>query len=107
MKVLIQPLETTHLTRLRHCCFPPFRSRLEQQFDPATSKFPVAQLIVGEQVDVAVAGDGLGQHLLIGGLDQLVDQLGRQDVLDLEPGRRRLGAQRDQQVRLARPRIAD
>ncbi|WP_435054284.1 hypothetical protein [Nonomuraea angiospora] len=64
---------------------------LEQQFGSVPIKLHVAELINAKQIDAAVAGDGLGQHLLVGGLDQLVDQLGRQGVLDLEPGQRGLG----------------
>jgi hypothetical protein len=53
---------------------------LEQQLGTAAVQLHVPQLINAEQVDAAVAGDGLGQLLVVGGLDQLINQLGRQHV---------------------------
>jgi hypothetical protein len=55
----------------------------------------------------AVAGDGLDKLLVVGGFDQLVDELCGQGVADPEPGHGGLGAQRDQQVRLAGAAVAD
>ena len=60
---------------------------LEQQLGAAAVQGHVAELVDAEQVDAAVAGDGLGQDLLVGGLDQLVDQLRGKDVLDPVAGR--------------------
>ena len=80
---------------------------LEEQFGAAAVKFHVAQFVQAEQVDAAVAGDGLGQLLVVGGLDELVDQFGGQRVADPEAGLGGRGAQRDQQVRLAGARLTD
>ena len=49
---------------------------LEQQFGAAPVQLEVTQLIQAQKVDAAVAGDGAGQGLVVGGLDELVDQGG-------------------------------
>src|SRR5919108_3260158 len=59
-----------------------FGEDLEQQLGAAAVELEVAQLVQAEQVDPAVAGDGAGQGLVIGGLDELVDQRGGRGVLD-------------------------
>ena len=59
-----------------------FGEDLEQQLGAAAVELEVAQLVQAEQVDAAVAGDGAGQGLVVGGLDELVDQRGRGDVAD-------------------------
>ncbi|MBB4987381.1 hypothetical protein GGE06_008354 [Streptomyces sp. SFB5A] len=48
---------------------------LEQQLGAVAVEFHVAELVDAEEVDAAVAGDRLGELLLVGGLDELVDQL--------------------------------
>ncbi|MFI0482271.1 hypothetical protein [Actinomadura sp. 9N215] len=48
------------------------------QLGAAAVEFHVAQLIGAGQVDAAVGGDGHGELLVVGGLDQFVDQLGGQ-----------------------------
>ena len=60
----------------------PFGEDLEQQFGAAAVEFHVAEFVEAEQIDAAVAGDGPGQLLVVGGLDELVDQLGGQGVAD-------------------------
>jgi len=50
---------------------------------------------------VAVAGDASGQLSVVGGLDELVDQLQGQGVADLVAGFGGGGAQADEQVALA------
>jgi len=60
-----------------------FGEDLEQQLGAALVDFHVAQLVNAEQVDAAVAGDGLGELPVIGGLHELVHQLGGQGVADL------------------------
>lgn len=47
---------------------------VEKELGAAPVEFHVAQLIDAEQVDAAVAVDGLGQLLVVGGLDELVDE---------------------------------
>ena len=49
----------------------------------------------------------LGELLVVGGLDELVDQLGGQHVAHSEPAEHGLGAQRDEQVALAGARVTD
>ncbi len=58
-------------------------------------------MLFTEKIGLSVAGDGLGQYLLVGDLHKFVDELGPQHVLDPELGHRGFGAQRDQQVRFA------
>jgi hypothetical protein len=48
---------------------------LKEQFGAMPVEFHVAEFVDAEEIDAAVAGDGLVQLLLVGGLDQLVDQL--------------------------------
>ena len=55
---------------------------LEQQFGAVAVQFHVSELVNAEEVDAAVAGDGLVQLLLVGCLDQLVHELGSQRVAD-------------------------
>jgi hypothetical protein len=59
-----------------------FGQDLEEHFGAAAVEFEVGQLIDAEQVDASVAGDGLGELFLVGGLDQFVDEFGGQGVLD-------------------------
>ena len=77
--------------------FFPFGEDLEEHLGAAAVELHVAELVDAEQIDAAVAGDGLGQHLVIGCFAQLVGQPGV-DVLHLvagfggsvvEPARRR------------------
>src|SRR5262249_31590916 len=78
-----------------------FGEDLEQQFGAALVEFHVAQFVDAQQVDAAVAGDGLGELLVVGSFDELVDELGGQNVADPEPGHGGLGAQADEQVGFA------
>src|SRR5262249_55756122 len=59
-----------------------FGEDLEQQLGAAPVQLEVAQLVQAEQADAAVAGDGAGQGLVVGGLDELVDQRRGGGVLD-------------------------
>lgn len=59
------------------------------------------------QVDASVAGDGLGECHLVGGLDELVGEMGGQGVLDPVAGHGGLCAERDEQVRFAGAGVAD
>lgn len=45
--------------------------------------------------------------ILVGGFDELVDELGGQHVLDLVPGHRGFGAEGDEQVALAGAGVSD
>jgi hypothetical protein len=68
--------------------FLPFGEDLEQQLSAAAVEFEVAELVADEEIDPAVASDRLRQLFLVGGLDELVDQLGCEDVADRVPGLR-------------------
>ena len=107
VKVLVQPLKTVVGGDGDARLLFPFRQNLEEQLGAAPVEFHVAELVDAEQVDAAVAGDGLGELLVVGGLDELVDQLGGQGVADPEPGHGRLGAQGDEQVGFAGSAVAD
>ena len=107
VKVLVQPLKTVVGGDGDARFLFPFRQNLEEQLGAAPVEFHVAELVDAEQVDAAVAGDGLGELLVVGGLDELVDQLGGQGVADPEPGHGGLGAQGDEQVGFAGSAVAD
>jgi hypothetical protein len=51
-----------------------FGEDLEEQLGAAAVELHVAELVDDEQVDAAVAGDGLGELFLVGGFDELVHQ---------------------------------
>src|SRR5216683_7782816 len=87
--------------------FLPLGEDLEQQLGAAAVELEVAQLVQAQQVDPAVAGDGPRQQLVVGGLDQLVDQRGGGDVFHPVAVLGGGGAQPDQQVGLAGARVAD
>jgi transposase len=80
---------------------------LEQQFRAALIELHIAQFIDAKQIDAAVAGDGLGELLVIGGLDELVDELRGHDISDPVAGHRGGGAEADEQVAFAGARVAD
>src|SRR5580704_5100519 len=66
--------------------FLPFGEDLEEELGAAAVEFHVAELVDAEQVDAAVADDGLGQLLVVGGPGQLVDELGGQRAADPAAG---------------------
>src|SRR6266567_3898067 len=70
---------------------------LEQQFGAAPVQLEVAQLVQAQKIDAAVAGDGPGQGLVVGGLDELVDQRGGGGVFDPAAVLGGGGAQPDEQ----------
>src|SRR6266567_8788117 len=84
-----------------------FGEDLEQQLGAAAVELEVAELVQAEQVDAAVAGDGAREGLVVGGLDELVDQRGGGDVADPVAVFGGGGAQPDQQVGLAGAGVAD
>jgi hypothetical protein len=66
-------------------CFLPLGQDLEQQLGAAAVEFHVAELVDAEQVGAAVAGDRLGELPVVGGLGELVGELGGQGVTDRNP----------------------
>ena len=74
---------------------------------PCAVEFHVAELVDAEQIDAAVAGDGLGELFLVGGFDEFVDQFRGQDVADPVAGVRGGGAQGDEQMAFAGAGVAD
>lgn len=70
-------------------------------------EFHVSEFVNAEQIDTSVAGDRLVQLLLVGGLDQFVNQLGGEGVADAVALHRGLGAERDEHVGLAGAGVAD
>src|SRR6266568_4190605 len=84
-----------------------FGEYLEQQLGAAPVELEVAELVQAQQVDAAVAGDGAREGLVVGGLDQLVDQRGGGGVADPVAVLGGGGAQGDQQVGLASAGVAD
>jgi hypothetical protein len=73
---------------------------LKEQLGAAAVQLHVAEFVDAQQIDPSVAGDGLRQRLLVGGLDQFVGELGGQRLLDTEAGYRSLGGERDQEMGL-------
>lgn len=96
VKILVQPLKDSLLALARLF----FSSRSVRTWNsssaPQRSSSIVAEFVDAKKIDTAVAGDGLRQLLVVGGLDDLVDELGRQHIADAEALRRGLGPQRDQ-----------
>lgn len=87
---------------------PGFVQPLKDSFEAiATLFFSSRSVRTWKRSSAPVAGDGLGQLLLVGGLNELVDQLRRQDVLDPEASHRGFGAEGDQQVGFAGSGVAD
>jgi hypothetical protein len=84
-----------------------FGEDLEEQFGAAAVEFEVAQFVQAEQVDAAVAGDGAGEGLVVGGFDEFVDQGGGGGVADPVAGFGGCGAQADEQVGFAGAGVAD
>jgi hypothetical protein len=78
-----------------------FGEDLKQQVSAAFVEFHISQFVDAEQIDAAVAGDGLVERQFVGGLDEFVDELGGQDVFDSVAGHGCFRAQRDEQVGLA------
>ncbi len=85
----------------------PFGEDLEQQLGTAPVQLHVAELVEAEQVNPAVAGDGLDMLALVGGFDEVVDELGRENVLDPVTGHGRGRAEADEQVALAGAAVTD
>jgi hypothetical protein len=75
-----------------------FGEDLEEELGAAAVEFHVAELVDAEQVDAAVAVDGLSELPVVGGLDELVDELGGEGVddggVDIRVGVEVEGAQR-------------
>jgi hypothetical protein len=78
---------------------------LKAEFGAAAVELHPAQLIDAEHIHATAAGDGA--RLVIGGLDELVHQPGRESVLAPEPLLGGRGAEPDQEVALAGAGIAD
>ena len=78
-----------------------FGEDLEQQFGASPVEFQVAELVNHEEVDAAVAVDGLGELFLVGGFDELVHEPGGEGVSDAVALLGGGGAERDEQVGLA------
>jgi hypothetical protein len=96
------------IRRYRHACLLlPFGEHLEEELGAAAVEFHVAELVDTEQIDAAVTVDCLGELPVVGGLDELVDELGGQGVADAVAGHGGLGAQGDEQVGLAGAGVAD
>ncbi len=107
MKVLVQPLKLSLLAIATAV----FSSRSVRTWKsssaPRLSRLPVAQLVQAEELDAAVAGDGPGELAFVGGFDEFVDELRREDVADPVPGLCCGGPEADEQVALAGAAVSD
>lgn len=61
-----------------------FGEYLEEEFGAAAVEFHVAEFVDDEQVNAAVAVDGLGELFLVGGFDQFVHEFGGEGVANSE-----------------------
>src|SRR5680860_1084689 len=87
--------------------FVAFGEDLEQQLGAARVQVQIAELVEADQVEAAVAGDGLGQDPVVGGFDELVDQCcggGVAHAATLVAGG---DAEGDEQVRFAGAGVAE
>ena len=73
-----------------------FGEDLEQQFGASPVELHVAELVNDEEVDAAVAVDGLGELFLVGGFDELVHEPGGEGVADAVALLGGGGAERDE-----------
>jgi hypothetical protein len=78
-----------------------FGQDLEEEFGAVPVKLHVAELINAEEIDPTVAGDGLVEPLLVGGLDQLVHEFHGERVADSVALHSGFGAQGDEHVGFA------
>ena len=62
VKVLVQPAKDSLEAIATEALLLAFGEDLEEEFGAAAVEFHVAELVDAEQVDAAVAGDGLGQR---------------------------------------------
>ncbi len=82
VKVLVQPAEGLVGGDGDAVLLLAFGEDLEEEFGASAVEFHVAELIGAEQPDAAVAGDRPVRLLLVGGLHQLVQQLGGERVAE-------------------------
>jgi hypothetical protein len=80
---------------------------LEEEFGAAAIEFHIAKLVQTEKINSAVAGDRLGQLLVVGGLDEFVHELGGKRVADPVAGLGGCDPESDEQVRLPGPAVTD
>jgi hypothetical protein len=66
--------------------FLPLDENLDEQLGAAPAERHVAQFVDAEKIHPALPGNRVGQLALIGGLDETVDQLGRQALADQPRG---------------------
>lgn len=71
VKVFVHP-EKDSLDAIATEFFSSRSVRTWNRLGAATVEFHVAELVVQEQVDAAVSGDGSGELFLVGGFDELV-----------------------------------
>src|SRR5664279_73183 len=86
VNVFVQPEKESLEAIATEFFFLSFGQNLEKQLGTAFVEFHVAKFVDAKKINSPVAGDGLGQDLVVGGFHQLVHQLGGQGVLDPEPG---------------------
>jgi hypothetical protein len=107
VKVLVQP-ENDSLEAIATEFFSSRSVRTwKQELGTAAVELHISELVDAEQVDAAVAGDGLVQRHLVGGFDELVHEASSEGVLHPEPGLGGRGSQADEQVGLAGARVTD
>jgi hypothetical protein len=84
-----------------------FGEDLEQQLGAAAVELHVAELVEAQQVEAAVAGDEPREAPLVGGFDELVDELGGGGVTDPTSFFAGGDAEPDEEVALAGAGVAE
>jgi len=84
-----------------------FGEDLEEKLGASAVEFHVAEFVDHEQVDPAVAGDGPGEVLVVGRLDEFVHEPGGEGVFDPEPLLGCRGPEPDEEVALAGAGVTD
>ena len=78
---------------------------MEEQFGAAAVELDVAELVDGEQLDFAVAGDESSESSFVGGLDEFVDELRAGCVADAAALLAGGSAESDEEVGFAALRV--
>ncbi len=87
--------------------FLPLGQNLEQQLSAPFIELHVPKFVQKEKINPPVAVDGLGQLLVVSGLDQFVDQPGGQGIANAESAFSRSSPECNEQMGLAGTGIAD
>jgi hypothetical protein len=106
VKVLVQPLKLS-LLAIATELVSSLSVNTWNSLGPTPVQLHVAELVQAQKINSAVAGNGFRQLSVVGGLHQLVGQLGGEHVLDPVALLCGVGAQSDEQVAFPDAGVAD